>query len=319
MPKKADPLRNLGASNVFFALARGPKTPSIVASELEITHASASEHLKLLCGIGVIMAGQKGGRLQYYQVDWSNVAKAFFGLSAFTVFRRNVGFTGEVPAPKELDRMDEVASKLKRNGLFLRLLRGYFETVAWTFGDRPQRTVREKLFELEFSLVDVCSTLENSTIKTELVDEKTQEFMSLLEEYRAFYKRWRGVLSAAERSAVTLKDETRLRNHILKNPSVIEKGFRPLETEVVMESGEVVDLVGEDKGGRTVVVEFKHGSIAPSDVRQLDRYVNALTKKSKRRPRGVLVGRDVIRDAKELLNRYGYEFRRIGQGTREAG
>lgn len=311
MPKKADPLGNPGASKVFYALARGPRTPSAIAKELKMTHASASEHLRGLQKIGAVRPGPKEGRLQYYRVDWGRVAGLLFEFAAFSAFRWDLRLTGEVPTPKELDRMDEVASKLGQNGVFLRLLRRYFEELAWTFGDRPRRTVREELFNLEFALMDASEALDRSVGELGPADGRTREFRSLMTECRNFYRKWRRVADVARRSASALSAEIQLRSSVLGNPDLIGNGFRPTRTDVLTDSGEVIDLIGKDRDGKTVVVVFRRGAIAPSDVRQLDWHVRALAKKLRTRPRGVLAGQEITRDAEELLRSHGHEFRKV--------
>jgi hypothetical protein len=89
----------------------------------------------------------------------------------------------------------------------------------------------------------------------------------------------------------------------------VESGFRPLATERETSAG-AVDVYGEDREGRTVVLELKRRRVGPDAVGQLVRYVEALRRElhTDAEVRGVLVAPSVTDRARELLGEEGLEF-----------
>jgi RecB family endonuclease NucS len=103
--------------------------------------------------------------------------------------------------------------------------------------------------------------------------------------------------------------EADLKRRILKSPELVEAGFRPLSTERETPAG-AVDVYGEDREGRTVVLELKRRRVGPDAVGQLNRYVEALERDlhADAEIRGVLVAPSVTERAKALLAERGLEF-----------
>jgi len=103
--------------------------------------------------------------------------------------------------------------------------------------------------------------------------------------------------------------EEDLRQRILDEPALLEKGFRPLATERETAAG-AVDIFGEDAAGRAVVVELKRRRVGPDAVSQLRRYVDALDRDlhADAAVRGVLVAPSVTDRADRLLAEHGLEF-----------
>jgi hypothetical protein len=103
--------------------------------------------------------------------------------------------------------------------------------------------------------------------------------------------------------------EEDLRQRILDDPDLVESGFRPLATERETSAG-AVDVYGEDREGRTVVLELKRKRVGPDAVGQLVRYVEALRRElhTDAEIRGVLVAPSVTDRARELLGEEGLEF-----------
>lgn len=99
-------------------------------------------------------------------------------------------------------------------------------------------------------------------------------------------------------------DEKDMINYVLKNPNIIEKGFKPIATEYRIPFG-IVDLLGRDSKGRLVVLEFKRSKASLNAVSQLKRYADAL------KARGILVAPDITASARKLLEEYGLEFRQL--------
>ena len=105
-------------------------------------------------------------------------------------------------------------------------------------------------------------------------------------------------------------DEKDMINYVLKNPDVIEKGFKPIATEYRTSFG-IVDLLGRDSLGRLVVLEFKRSKASLSAVSQLKRYADAL------KARGILVAPDITPSARALLEKYGLEFRKLSPKVKD--
>ncbi len=97
---------------------------------------------------------------------------------------------------------------------------------------------------------------------------------------------------------------------ILIRPSLIEDGFRPIRTEVQTPFG-YIDLIGEDKDGRLVVLEFKRVTAQVDAVYQLMRYVEHMKSNTKREVRGILVAPSITDRGKLIVKRYGLEFKKI--------
>ena len=103
--------------------------------------------------------------------------------------------------------------------------------------------------------------------------------------------------------------EADLKDRILEDPELLEPGFTPLATERETPAG-AVDIYGEDREGRTVVVELKRRRVGPDAVGQLRRYVDALEHDlhADAAIRGILVAPSVTERAKRLLEHHGLEF-----------
>ena len=103
--------------------------------------------------------------------------------------------------------------------------------------------------------------------------------------------------------------EADLKERILDEPELIESGFRPLATERGTAAG-AVDVYGEDRDGRPVILELKRRRVGPSAVGQLDRYVGALRREmhTEAEIRGILVAPSVTERARDLLAAKGLEF-----------
>lgn len=115
-----------------------------------------------------------------------------------------------------------------------------------------------------------------------------------------------------EKSSVTLSvsgTEADMKQRILEHPELIESGFRPLSTERDTPAG-AVDIYGEDRAGRVVVLELKRRRVGPDAVGQLNRYVEALERDLHAgvEIRGILVAPSVTDRARRLLATRGLEF-----------
>lgn len=103
--------------------------------------------------------------------------------------------------------------------------------------------------------------------------------------------------------------EEDMKRRILEEPELIEPGFRPLATERSTPAG-AVDIYGEDREGRVVILELKRRRVGPDAVGQLNRYVEALERDLHAgvEIRGILVAPSVTDRARRLLATNGREF-----------
>jgi RecB family endonuclease NucS len=100
-----------------------------------------------------------------------------------------------------------------------------------------------------------------------------------------------------------------LKDRVLDEPDRVEPGFSPLATERETPAG-AVDVFGEDRDGRTVVLELKRSRAGPDAVGQLERYVEALRRDlhADAEVRGLLVAPSATDRARTLLAERGLEF-----------
>ena len=112
-----------------------------------------------------------------------------------------------------------------------------------------------------------------------------------------------------ERDLSLAGTEADLRERILDDPALVEEGFAPLATERSTPAG-AVDVYGEDRDGRTVVLELKRRRVGPDAVGQLGRYVDALERDlhAETEVRGILVAPSVTDRARRMLAERGLEF-----------
>jgi len=107
-------------------------------------------------------------------------------------------------------------------------------------------------------------------------------------------------------------EESDIKDRIEKDPSVIEPGLRIVRREVTTESG-FIDLLCEDRDGKTVIVEVKRTSVSPSAVYQLEAYLIDFRKKNpKAQVRGILCAPRISGMARVLIEEKGMEYREIG-------
>ena len=97
---------------------------------------------------------------------------------------------------------------------------------------------------------------------------------------------------------------------ILRKPSLLEEGFKPISYEKKVEPG-FVDVYGVDKKGRLVVVEVKRKTAGKEAVLQLSKYIEAIKGKADREIRGVLVAPSLGKDVQTLLETLGLEFKAL--------
>jgi RecB family endonuclease NucS len=107
------------------------------------------------------------------------------------------------------------------------------------------------------------------------------------------------------------RSEIEMRNTVMYQPDIVERGLRILTNELPVRSG-FVDLLGVDARGRMVAMGFKDGSVKTNDVNLLIAYVSRLRAVSRKvRVRGIFVAPAVNKSAKRLLAKSGLEFKKI--------
>ena len=96
---------------------------------------------------------------------------------------------------------------------------------------------------------------------------------------------------------------------ILLKPELLEEGFKPISWEKKVEPG-FVDIYGEDKNGKLVIVEVKRKTASKEAALQLAKYVEPIKAKVNREVRGVLVAPALARTCRECWSRLDWSIRR---------
>jgi hypothetical protein len=102
--------------------------------------------------------------------------------------------------------------------------------------------------------------------------------------------------------------EEDMQKAILLRPDLLEEGFRPITYEKKVEPG-FVDVYGEDKDGKLVVVEIKRKTAGKAAAVQLAKYIEAIRSRADRAVRGILVAPNIAKDVQRILTTLGLEFR----------
>jgi RecB family endonuclease NucS len=97
---------------------------------------------------------------------------------------------------------------------------------------------------------------------------------------------------------------------VLLKPSLLEEGFKPISYEKHIEPG-FVDIYGEDKNGKLVVVEVKRKTAGKEAALQLARYIDDIKTKANRELRGVLAAPSLGKDVQRMLATLGLEFKAL--------
>jgi endonuclease len=97
---------------------------------------------------------------------------------------------------------------------------------------------------------------------------------------------------------------------ILLKPSLLEDGFKPISWEKHVEPG-FVDIFGEDKNGKLVIVEVKRKTASKEAALQLAKYIEPIKAKINREVRAVLVAPSLGKDVQRLLATLGLEYKAL--------
>ena len=97
---------------------------------------------------------------------------------------------------------------------------------------------------------------------------------------------------------------------ILLKPELLEEGFKPISWEKKVEPG-FVDIYGEDKNGKFVIVEVKRKTASKEAALQLAKYVEPIKAKVNREVRAVLVAPSLAKDVQRMLVTLGLEYKAL--------
>ena len=102
--------------------------------------------------------------------------------------------------------------------------------------------------------------------------------------------------------------EEDMQKAILLRPSLLEEGFKPITYEKKVEPG-FMDVYGEDRNGKLVVVEIKRKTAKKEAALQLARYIEAVHSRTNREVRGILVAPDIAKNVQRALVTLGLEYK----------
>ena len=120
-------------------------------------------------------------------------------------------------------------------------------------------------------------------------------------------------------SALSLEDsgefllhasEDDMHRAILLKPELIEEGFKPISWEKKVEPG-FVDIYGEDKNGKLVIVEVKRKTASKEAALQLAKYIEPIKAKVNREVRAILAAPSLGKDVQRLLVTMGLEYKAL--------
>jgi hypothetical protein len=97
---------------------------------------------------------------------------------------------------------------------------------------------------------------------------------------------------------------------ILLKPELLEEGFKPISWEKKVEPG-FVDIFGEDKNGKLVIVEVKRKTASKEAALQLAKYIKPIKAKVNREVRAILVAPSLAKDVQRILVTLGLEFKAL--------
>lgn len=101
---------------------------------------------------------------------------------------------------------------------------------------------------------------------------------------------------------------------ILLKPELLEEGFKPISWEKKVEPG-FVDIYGEDKNGKLVIIEVKRKTASKEAALQLAKYIEPIKAKVNREVRAVLVAPSLAKDVQRILVTLGLEYKALDPKT----
>jgi RecB family endonuclease NucS len=97
---------------------------------------------------------------------------------------------------------------------------------------------------------------------------------------------------------------------VLLKPDLLEQGFKPISWEKKVEPG-FVDIYGEDKDGRLVIVEVKRKTATKEAALQLAKYVEPIKAKVNRDVRAILAAPSLGKNVQRILLTMGLEYKEL--------
>lgn len=104
--------------------------------------------------------------------------------------------------------------------------------------------------------------------------------------------------------------EEDMQKAVLLMPSLIEDGLKPIAYEKKVEPG-FVDVYGEDRAGRFVVVEIKRKTASKQAALQLAKYVEAVKTIVNKEVRGILAAPSLGQGVQRILTSLGLEYKAL--------
>jgi len=111
----------------------------------------------------------------------------------------------------------------------------------------------------------------------------------------------------ADKGLVLKGTESDITRIFVKNPFLIEEGFKVTASEFETDFG-FIDILGFDAKGMLTVCEVKRRTAGPKAVQQLKRYVDHFTTREKRKVRGILIAPDASKKARNYLRTHKFDF-----------
>jgi RecB family endonuclease NucS len=97
---------------------------------------------------------------------------------------------------------------------------------------------------------------------------------------------------------------------ILLKPELLEEGFKPISWEKKVEPG-FVDIYGEDKDGKLVIVEVKRKTASKEAALQLAKYIEPIKARVNREVRAILAAPSLGKDVQRMLVILGLEYKEL--------
>jgi len=104
--------------------------------------------------------------------------------------------------------------------------------------------------------------------------------------------------------------EKDLNELLMQDLSMLEPGLKPVNQQQHFRKG-IADIIAEDKDGNFVIIELKRRQADFASVTQLQRYMREVENLKKIKTRGILLAPDIRKNAKELLDQSGLEFKKL--------
>jgi len=145
----------------------------------------------------------------------------------------------------------------------------------------------------------------NDTLQVKAVRRKPSESVKVLFD-RVYLL---SILNLVDSGGFALHaSEEDMQRAVLLMPSLIEDGLKPVSCEKKVEPG-FVDVYGEDKTGRMVIIEIKRKTASREAAFQLAKYVKAVRAVVNKKVRGVLAAPSLGKGVQRLLTTLELEFK----------